>query len=324
MSEVIAFEDLRLAVTRADIATPGGTLLASLAIEAADGKPRGTVLLPATYGKRQEAFCAMAISLAINGWRVVRFDLRNNEGASPGGIYGFCFLSMIEDIVHAARYVHARHGAFLLVATSLAARAAIRALPAMPAPDRSVFILPVVHAGATVDHASDAKPYRKWTSGVDRDVATGDAVDGFLVNRGFIARAIEADLLSLESTARELGEIGPTVSAIFSVDDAWICAAEAEATFAQANAARAVRGAPPHRLWFIDGVSHELGKNPVLFRQVFGILAGELAPERRGELRHAPFRLIAETIRAERSLLRTTPAAAEAGVEVRLRGAEAG
>lgn len=300
-----AIDGSGLAVSARVISLPDNGWLA-LTVTEPEGEPvRGTVLVPSTYGKRQESFSGLSASLALNGWRAVKFDIRFNEGVSYGGIYDFSFLSMIDDIVVAGADTAERYGDYAILATSLAARAVMRASSSLPSLTAIAFILPVVHAGATADAASPARPYWKWQNDVDRDLSTGDLVDGFLVSRRFIATAIEADLLSAESVQRDLSS-GLPVSAVFSRDDAWVDSIEAEEIFAAANVNRRSLGLPEHDAFFVDGVSHELGRNPVMFRQVLDIIMKSLANQKTGDVMlHAPFRLTAQVLRAERDLLRS-------------------
>jgi len=210
----------------------------------------------------------------------------------------------VDDIKIATKYVVKKYGNYNLLATSLSARAAIRAFTDIPIPSWTGLLMPVVNAGLTIDLASDAKPYTKWITGIDRELTTGDEVDGFFVRRGFIARSLDADLLSPEGTFQDLIGSSAQFCAFFSTDDAWVDANEAEKLFRNANEFRRRRELSEHSTFIISGVSHQLGRNPIVFRQVFDAMFVSMAAGDPDLIcQHAPFRMVAELVRVQREML---------------------
>ncbi|MCU0559418.1 MAG: bifunctional alpha/beta hydrolase/OsmC family protein [Desulfobacterales bacterium] len=118
-----------------DFPGPGGHRLAALLDLPLDGKPAAYALFAHcfTCSKNVRAAYHISRALAREGIAVLRFDF-TGLGESGGDFADTSFLSNVEDLIAAARFMESRfEGPTLLVGHSLGGAAVLKAAPSIPA-----------------------------------------------------------------------------------------------------------------------------------------------------------------------------------------------
>ena len=120
------------------------------------GEIHGSALFLPPFGLNLHNMFAPAFYLVNAGFRTIRFDCRNNVGASPGEICDFRLGRLIEDARAAAARTTECFGSddFLIVGTSISASAAL--LLARDYPRARIFLMvPIVDLGRVVNLLSN-------------------------------------------------------------------------------------------------------------------------------------------------------------------------
>ena len=159
------------------------------------GAPRGTVVLVPGYQQRIHHLALLSRSLVRHGYRTVRFDLTNHVGHSEGEVADLSMSSMAHDAEAvlsgcADRWV----GPLFVVATSLGARAVVRALTSgsTGSVTAAVLVLPVVDVEYTINEAVERDVFDEWRSGRHNDPFELGRVIDHDIRYHFVRDAIES------------------------------------------------------------------------------------------------------------------------------------
>ena len=276
-----------------------GRRIAGLVCTPRAGEPRGHVVLPPGYQQRIHHFSVLSRYLVRHGYATVRFDFTNHIGLSEGEIVDLTMSSMAADIAAVVATCRRLPGPQLVAATSLGARATIRALAESPPPRPVagvVLVLPVVDVEYTTTRVIGRNVIDRWRTGEVRDESVRDRVLDYDVSFGFARDALENRFDGPLQTGSELAAILAPVTAIAAERDDWIDHRDVER--AMAFAAPAAR----HTI-VMEATSHDLSHNPpvvrLLVEQILGAFAAAIgAPS---EVAHLEFDEIVATIAQERA-----------------------
>jgi pimeloyl-ACP methyl ester carboxylesterase len=280
-----------------------GQRILAVAGERPDGSPRGTVVLVPGYQQRIHHLALLSRSLVRRGYRTVRFDLTDHVGASDGNVADLTMSSMAEDArAVLAACADSSPAPLHVVATSLGARAAVRALATMSdAGDDSVsaavLVLPVVDVEATINAAADSDFFDEWRSGRQTDPAATERVIDHQVRYEFARDAIASGFLGVDATAEEISRISAAVRAIAAERDDWVDPAAVED--AMSRTARGERST-----LILSATSHDLANNPPVMRLLLEQIVAALSPGRDDEVPHLSFEELLDTINQERAWAR--------------------
>ena len=260
---------------------------------------RGTVLLVPGYQQRIHHLGLLSRSLVRRGYRTVRFDLTNHVGASDGDVLDLTMSSMTADVTAMIAGCAFAGEPLHVVATSLGARAAVRALATGCAHPVStpVLVLPVVDVEYTINTAAERNVFADWRSGRETDPAASHRVLDHQVRYEFVRDAIEHGFVGVDATTTEIAGIGADVHAIAAERDDWVITADVEA--AMGAAADAVR-----RTVVLSATSHELANNPPVMRLLLEQIVDALSPQQSGDVPHLSFDEIVDTVNNERNWAR--------------------
>ncbi|HEV3001879.1 MAG TPA: hypothetical protein VGW75_14150 [Solirubrobacteraceae bacterium] len=270
-----------------------GQRLFGLRCEPCGGEPRGLVVMPPGYERRIHHHSVLSRFLVRHGYATLRFDLSNHLGLSEGEIAGFKMSSMTADVLGVLAGCADAEPRFV-VASSLAARATVRALASEPSlrPDGAVLILPVIDTEATTTAAIGRNVVDDWRSGRVRDRDRLCRVLDHDVRYAFSEDVLDHGFDGVEGTLAELAAIACPVLCIAAERDDWVDFRDVERAMAvEAPAARATV--------VLEASSHDLAGNLPVARALMGEVLGGLAGEPQ-EPDHLDFEEIVETVNRER------------------------
>jgi pimeloyl-ACP methyl ester carboxylesterase len=226
-------------------------------------EPIGLVVMPPGYERRMHHYAVFAAYLARHGFDVLRFDLSNHLGFSDGEVVNFTLSSAADDIATAIAHANEISAGLpiCVVGTSLAARAAIRAVLTVQddSPSQAlVMILPVVDVEHTTTEAIGRNVIDEWRRGLVTDPDLVGRVINQDVAWAFVQDAHKQNLAELESTCEELAELECDALALAAAEDSWVRVPDVERAFDQSG--RYLR-----EIVVLEAASHDLSTNaPVL------------------------------------------------------------
>jgi len=278
-----------------------GRRLFGLFSEPLEAERRGVVVLPPGYERRIHHYAVLSRHLVRHGYATVRFDFTNHIGLSEGEVFDLTMSSMVDDVtsVLAAYREQEPPGALSVVASSLAARATIRALAEGPddGVQSAVLILPVVDVERTTTEVVGENRVGKWRTGEVTDPTLPNRVLSHDVSYGFAKDVVESGLHDLAGTKDELARIRCPVTALAAERDDWVDVGQVrEAMGVDAPGARATV--------LIEAASHEFSSNAPVVRLLLEQVGDRLATDRGEEpppVRHLDFDEMVETIRQEKA-----------------------
>ena len=216
------------------------------------GSPNGSVLILPPFGVPASALGLVADLVVAEGYEAVLLDPRNSTGSGSGDIGGFCLSELVED----CRVAIEHYSPDVVVAVSLSARAAARALAETPNPPRSVFLLPVVDLRSTLTTVLE----RDWFVVPDELIPPSVNVLGFDIrSEPFVSDTVGLEILSTESMQRDLEAIGAPVTLLPGTRDPWIEHATVTQIFDAVGS-----NDPSLRMRSLACDEHELHKHPAL------------------------------------------------------------
>ncbi|MBA3329115.1 MAG: alpha/beta hydrolase [Solirubrobacterales bacterium] len=280
-----------------------GRRIFGLACTPADQDPRGLVVLPPGYERRIHHYSVLSRYLIRHGYATLRFDCTDHIGLSDGEIFDFTMSSMAGDVACATAQVPDALAELprYLVASSLAARATVRALaenaPLSARVDGAVLILPVIDLQDTLRKVIGEDLIEEWRSGRVTDPRASSRVLDHEVAYGFARDLIDAGWDDPSGAGAELAQLALPVTAIAAAQDEWVRVDDVLAAMAAADETPGARDTV-----VLEAASHELSHNaPVmrlLMEQVLGALASASGEELAVE--HLEFDEVMETMRSER------------------------
>jgi pimeloyl-ACP methyl ester carboxylesterase len=203
----------------------------------------GTVLLVPPYATTARELFAASYGLTVNGFRVIRLDLRGHVGRSTGRIGEFRLSRVVDDLA----LVLAKMGADVVVAFSLSARPALRLLPAWPGV-AGILVTPVV----------DVRHTLREVTGQDciADPPEGLQVFGHWAHRDVVLDMRAHDFRELPDALADVATVTSPLSLIAGDQDPWVAIDDVRAV------ARAHPG--PTRLVVVPAGTHELNRHPTV------------------------------------------------------------
>lgn len=226
------------------------------------------VIIPPGYGQTKKEGLSISYYLVKNGFNVIRYDNTDHVGESAGEIFDTTMIKMKSDLLSAIDHVN-KFGCKQIgvVASSLAARAAIKAAAEDKRIDLLVCLVPVVDVQNTLrvvynkDIIATCLRDRNWVS---------TNILGFEVSRNFVDTAISDEFTDLQSTIQDLN--GLNIPAVFfaSEKDAWINLEDVKTAFQSLATLK-------KELFVISDAMHRFDENPGLANKILsGVVQSSL------------------------------------------------
>ena len=220
------------------------------------------VIVSPGYGETKREYIALAYYLAANGFHVVRYDHTNHVGESEGHHVNTSLASMKDDLQAMMAYVsrHWPESRKALVANSLGARVALKAITKETELDLLILLNPIVDVRRTLHavHQEDLIDHyeRKNKKGVTNVLGFNVELDRWLED------AVQGQYSELETTCQD-ASLTPIPTIVFSAEhDTWVQHASVKRV-----AARLGRNL---QRWFcIPGGLHRVLENPQKARSVY-------------------------------------------------------
>ncbi|MEA2493920.1 MAG: hypothetical protein QOJ29_1831 [Thermoleophilaceae bacterium] len=281
-----------------ELRDPSGRRIVGLCCAPPTAAAAGTVVIAPGYQRGIQHGSVLSRQLVRAGFRTVRFDLTDHVGLSDGNVRDFTLSSVATDVrTVLAASAHRWPGPLHLIASSLAARAAVRALARdsklAAALERAVLVLPVIDAEHTLTRAIGTNVLAEWRTGAVTDRDELCDVLGHQVRYRFCEDALAQRLDGAAATVKELTSLCCAVTAIAAERDDWVRLDDVHA--AMGTPAEAER-----ETLVIEASSHDLAHNPPAMRLLLDTVLSALAPARVDWPDELTFEEIVETVRTER------------------------
>jgi len=179
------------------------------------------VVIPPGYGEMKTDALMLAYYLAKNGFVVLRYDATDHVGESEGDILNTMLSTMEKDVTGSIDYLKSTYPDLPIgvIATSLSARAALRASVSDRRIRFVIGIASVVHLQATLKSVYKADLVAAYESGKIRGTAD---ILGFNVCDDFLADATKNGFHTLEGTQQDLAKTAATVTLFACERDPWV------------------------------------------------------------------------------------------------------
>jgi pimeloyl-ACP methyl ester carboxylesterase len=236
----------------------GGQIVGVLARP--EGPSRATVVLAPGYEREIYHYSALSQVLVDHGYTTLRFDLRNHLGLSDGEVADFGMASITADITTTLRYAASATevGSCALIAASLSARGAIRALAGDTEASMLLGLIPVVDVRYSLAQMMGEDLLAKWEAG-----EISKPAELYRLGRQQIKAIAGRDILNQDwggvtQAAEEMARIDCPVFAVAAEEDQWVAATDVP---------RVLKGesAFPRACTMVELSTHEIGQNfPVM------------------------------------------------------------
>ncbi|MEE8114950.1 MAG: methyltransferase domain-containing protein [Nitrososphaerales archaeon] len=234
--------------------------------------PLGVVLIPPAYGESKENNLIISAYFAANGFHGLRFDWTDHSGESEGDIFN-CTLSEMRDDLHGLldhlrrEYPSKRIG---IVASSLAARVALKLAACNAGPDFLICFAPVVNLQYTLKTVYREDLVANFSSG--KRYRTLDIL-GFSIDAdGFLGDAVHGIFSDLLSSIVDASKVKVPTLFLVSDRDPWIQISDAHSVFQMINV-------PEKRCLPIPMALHRLMENRLASRNALKEAVGFLLSE---------------------------------------------
>lgn len=240
-----------------DEALPVGSGYAN-ALRRGVGAPNGRVLILPPFGLPAQFLGLIADKLRREGYESILLDTRDSNGTGSGEIENFLLSTVVADCKAAIDHYEPT----VVVAMSLGARAAARAIAQSEHSPRSIFLLPVVEFQATLEKVVgrdlfverfDQMPYTTNVLGFD------------IRSEPFMSDCVDQQIICPESMCRDLEAHGGEVTLMPGTNDPWIDHSTVTEVFHQVGS-----HTPKLRMQSLPCDQHELHKNPRMALRMIG------------------------------------------------------
>lgn len=232
------------------------------------GNSGGRVMVLPPFGVPAAALAVVADLIVAQGRETVLVDPRDSNGTGSGEIVDFRLSTLVEDC--RAAIEHYRPD--VVLAVSLSARAAARALAELSEPCRAVFLLPVVDVRSTLAVVLE----RDWFEVPLAPVPPLTPVLGSDIrSERFRSDCLELGILSAASMCHDLARIDAPVTLLPGTEDPWIDHSQVAAVVATV-----APGNPALRMRSLVCDEHELQKHPGLAVRLIREAVAEACGER--------------------------------------------
>ena len=225
------------------------------------------VVISPGYGETKRDYLTLAYYFASNGFQVVRYDHTNHVGESDGVHYHVSLSSMKDDFQTVVRSVRARwpHSAMIGVASSLAARVALKAEAECPSLSLLIMLMGIVNVQRSAATVHQEDVFAGYRNGQYPESAN---ILGFNVGSQFLADANTNKFVTLNHTLSEAESLTSSVIVVSAGKDAWVAFEDLQA-FRQALGRRAAK-------WIVvPEALHRLQENPKIARETYRQLVAE-------------------------------------------------
>jgi Acyl transferase len=259
------------------------------------------ILICPSFGHRMYHAAYLASHLALNGFKVYRYDPLNHNGLSDGEIANYTMsdgLYSLKTVVN--RIVdETKHPSISIFASSLSARVTYQYASCSEFIDLIISAVGVVHLRKTLervfgdDHAS--KPLEEVPKSLK-------FLNHPINARNFYLDAIENDWFSLDGTCRALSSCTNPVINFMATDDGWVDNSEVINAFSNYCLT--------HTLYELQESSHEIADNPSIGRAFIAKVTESFlrfygGDERVKQIKDVPFDFLISRSIAERRQYRT-------------------
>jgi alpha-beta hydrolase superfamily lysophospholipase len=275
-----------------------GQLLQWLSSRRLDCEPAAVALLPSGYERQIYHYSVFARTLADNGFATVRFDLSNHIGLSDGEVADLTMSGIADDVRAMLRAPAVIEPGLpvLVLAPSLAARAAARALADGDRVAGCIGFLPVADAERTIVAVSPEADAQRWRSGEITDSEQLGRVSEHDVKAAFLQDLVENDWGGVEQARKDISGIEAPMLAIAAEQDEWVRVEDVQVAMSgPADFDRSVI--------VLEATSHEVMYNPPVMRLMMEksvAAAAGMTEVQLEEISIPGFRHVAETVTAER------------------------
>ena len=222
------------------------------------GGANGRVLILPPFGLPAEFLGLIADRLTKENYESILLDTRDSNGAGSGDIENFLLSTVVEDCKAAIE----KYEPDVVVAMSLGARAAARAIAESDQSPRSVFLLPVVEFRATLQQVLGRDLFAEPLA----SPAHTTHVLGFDIRtEPFVSDCVNTKILCADSMRTDLEGHGGEVMLLPGTNDPWIDHQTVTNVFHQVATHQ-----PKLRMQSLACEQHELHKNPKMAVRMIG------------------------------------------------------
>jgi pimeloyl-ACP methyl ester carboxylesterase len=182
--------------------------------------------------------------MALNGFRVVAINGRDNVGGGSGSIRSYRLSTVAADTAAVVEHTSAD----LVVALSLSCRPVLRLLPQLKVKG-AVLATPVVDVRKTLDVVLGTDYFSMSERPAEIDVL------GHVVAHSFLDDCIDANFVDLATTSADIAKTSTPIAFICGSDDAWVKYSDVQGISAAAKVSS---------YEIINGASHELTRHPLI------------------------------------------------------------
>lgn len=225
------------------------------------------IILPAAYGETKSNSIHAAYYLAKNGFQTLRFDPTNHVGESDGNHEEYKLSGFIDDIHSAVDFaqIRAPNAKIGILASSLAARAAIKAVTTDARCKSLIAIAPILDVRETLKRVQNEDVIQTVLSGEYPQYM--NALGHDVKSEGFLGDCVREGFENLETTIADIKKALCPISFIFADQDPWVD---------ERDMAKAVDTLPPSkRAVFKLAAMHKLKENPAEAKRAFRIAVSE-------------------------------------------------
>ena len=217
----------------------------------------GVIIVAPAYGETKENSLLISAHFVANGYCGVRFDWSDHVGESEGDVFCSTLTRMRDDLNVLLAYIRrVYHGYKVgLVATSLAARVALKLAAHDASPDFLVCFSPVVDLQGTLTMVYREDLVAFFQKGKRYGTLN---ILGFSIDAdGFLSDSIDQNFADISSTQCDARRIKTPVFFVLGQRDSWVRMADAQTVFAAINS-------PTKQSCVLPKMLHRLHENPIV------------------------------------------------------------
>jgi ubiquinone/menaquinone biosynthesis C-methylase UbiE/esterase/lipase len=197
----------------------------------------GVVLIAPAYGETKENSLLISAHFVANGYCGLRFDWTDHVGESDGDIFTSTLSKMRADLNVLIEYIRKTYRNYRIgiVATSLAARVALKVVAYDKSPDFLICFTPVVDLQGTLTMVYREDLVASFQKGKRYGTLN---ILGFSIDAdGFLRDSIEESFADISSAQEDASRIRIPTFFVLGQRDSWVRTADAQAVLAEINAA---------------------------------------------------------------------------------------
>jgi alpha/beta superfamily hydrolase len=260
-----------IGVEQLDMVGDDGVRITGLLSYPVDEASGALIIIPPGFERRMHNYGALSYVLVKHGYTTLRFDLRNHLGMSDGEVADFSMGSIASDVALALRHATAHHAAKALyvLAPSLSARGAIRALASEASASGFVGILPVVDLRRSLALLAGDDLLAKWESKEVTDPSRLYRIGKQMVKAASGRDALDENWGGMPQVQTEIAAISCPVSMITAEQDEWV--RPEDVSVALSGSSRW-----PRQCTMIEATSHDVARNLPVMRLLLELVVTRL------------------------------------------------